>query len=355
MLLLNYIKLFGKIGSGRLPFAGTGNARDLPYKVNFNLTDRCNARCRICNIWKICREDPGASAREMSLDEYRRLFRDYGRSLFMASFEGGEPFLREDLSEIVAACLRECPNCVTVLLDSNGLLPEVIEKRVRAILSLPFDVPVYIAFSLDGLEAVHDRMRGVPGGFRKLMESVRRLRTIGSRRLKIYFQTTISGGNWRTLLDFYRGLEERVIFTLAHEAPLFRNAGNPETVDRIPEREEFHDFLRSLYRAYRVRGPVDWLNRRYLGLSIRYLERKKTPVPCVAGRDTLIVDPYGNVSPCSFLGESPGNIREFEFHMRDLVDSPAFRNQIERIKRGECPQCWMNCDALPSLLHHFPG
>lgn len=343
--MFTYLKLFKRIldiNSSKKK----DNSFFLPYKVNFNLTLKCNSFCRTCNIWK----QPYEEAKQLSNEDYLKLFQTYHKNLFIASFEGGEPFLRKDLPEIVRSCIKNSPNLLLLLIDSNGSLPDEIEKQVKIILKEKFSFPLYIAFSLDGPESIHNDIRRIENGYALLFESVERLKKIKDKRLQIYFQTTISKRNWASLLDFYKTRKEKWVFSLAHKADLFKNMDSEEDVFSIPEKELFSLFLKNLYSAYRIRNWKDIFNKWYLKYALQYYKSRKTPVKCFAGYATLSIDPFGNVKPCSFSGKIFGNIKDYEFQFSELLNSPNTREILKGIDKQAC-HCWMNCDALPSILH----
>ena len=74
----------------------TGRVSARPLNLTFSVTYRCNATCRTCNVWKKRVDD-------LTLVEYERVFAALGRSLYWATFSGGEPFIRPDLIDIVIA------------------------------------------------------------------------------------------------------------------------------------------------------------------------------------------------------------------------------------------------------------
>src|SRR4026207_1405520 len=67
-----------------------------PVLVHFEVTLRCNARCGFCDYWKTPAE---AKAEELtSFADAARFFNP-----MLVTFTGGEPLLRRDLEELVAA------------------------------------------------------------------------------------------------------------------------------------------------------------------------------------------------------------------------------------------------------------
>ncbi len=56
------------------------------------ITYRCNARCKMCNIWKF----PTKKEEEVKVEDLEKLPR-----MRFTNITGGEPFLRDDIEEII--------------------------------------------------------------------------------------------------------------------------------------------------------------------------------------------------------------------------------------------------------------
>src|SRR3954463_8925019 len=78
----------------------TGIAMRRPFSCLIQVTNRCNMQCSFCDFW------PNAAPKreELTLADFQRIadeLRELG--CFLVSIEGGEPFIRQDLTEIVRA------------------------------------------------------------------------------------------------------------------------------------------------------------------------------------------------------------------------------------------------------------
>src|SRR5512133_2609144 len=91
------------------------NARRRPVLVHFEVTLRCNARCSFCDYWKT---DP--SARQHELASYADAARFFNPML--VTFTGGEPTMRRDLEEIVAAVDRAVTTKYVTLITHGAML-----------------------------------------------------------------------------------------------------------------------------------------------------------------------------------------------------------------------------------------
>jgi len=106
----------------------------LPRTFCLAVTYKCNGKCTMCNLWKVYRENPKLVKEELSLSEIQNFLsdREFFKDLDFVYLSGGEPFLREDLPEIVKS-IHECnPTCI-VYVATNGFLTDNIIKTTKEI------------------------------------------------------------------------------------------------------------------------------------------------------------------------------------------------------------------------------
>jgi MoaA/NifB/PqqE/SkfB family radical SAM enzyme len=286
---------------------------DFPYKLTFAITYWCNYRCTTCNIWKMKPRD------ELSLDEIQRFFERSNRFVWV-DVTGGEISLRKDFVDICQAVIESNPNLLLLHYPTNGYLTDQVVRYTREVAGMGPE-KLIITVSTDGDEAVNDELRGVPGGWRRQIETFRRLREIPG--VEVVLGMTLSQQNVdhfpeafaaakREVPDLaYRDFHVNIVHEglLLHNADLsLRNAVTPDDLARASE-------------SYaRLRGfgfhPVNFLERAYLKRVRRYLETGRTPMRCHALRSSCFVDSWGNVFPCN----------------------------------GQCPHCWTPCEAYQSIL-----
>ena len=121
-----------------------------PEHVYFSLTNRCNLRCKMCNIPK----DSSRAEDELTISEVKNIIlqiKDIGIKHLI--FSGGEPFLRKDLIEIVEFAITQKIKMVDII--TNGVLfnDYIIERLIKARLN-------HITISLDGFKNTNDEIRG---------------------------------------------------------------------------------------------------------------------------------------------------------------------------------------------------
>jgi len=149
--------------------------------VVWNVTRRCNLRCKHCYATS---EDKDYS-NELTTEEGKRLIDDlaqFGCPVLL--FSGGEPLIRPDVIELASYAVKKG---LRVVFSTNGtLITKDMAKRLKEIGTS------YIGISLDGGEIIHDTFRGVSGAFKKAIEGASNCKEVG---LKVGFRFTIFKGN----------------------------------------------------------------------------------------------------------------------------------------------------------------
>ena len=163
----------------------------------------CNLSCDYCCV----RSSPAAPRRELGLARVQRIAREAAelgvKEIFVT---GGEPFLLEDIDEILLACAAAAPT--TVL--TNGML--FTGRRAESLRALPHD-RIVLQISLDSpTPERHDLHRG-PGTWARARDGIRRARAEGFRvRLAATISTDAEAEEFRQFLDAEKiAAEDRVI------------------------------------------------------------------------------------------------------------------------------------------------
>jgi len=302
------------------------------------VTYRCNSRCSMCNIWKVDHVD------ELPPKEYLKL----PSSLRSINVTGGEPFLREDLVEVIRKIHEAAPSSRMVI-SSNGFMTNRIASLMAEMRR--FHPKLGIGISVDGLDSVHDGVRGVKGAFKKAISTVEAVKAEGIEDVRIGM--TILRENCGQILDVYKLSNELgVEFTtsVAHNSDIYfrKNDNDPvETLQGIDcDLKKIGDtHLRTLspkawFRAYHIAGITD--------PSIR----SSATGLCAAGTRFIFMDPRGDVYPCLVLNKVMGNIRNFDSleSLISMKEAQAVRLAVRACKAD----CWMVCNTRNLILSH-PG
>jgi MoaA/NifB/PqqE/SkfB family radical SAM enzyme len=167
----------------------------------------CNLHCDYCCV----RSSPTVPRRELGLAQVQRIAREGAelgvKELFVT---GGEPFLLEDIGEILLSCAAAAPT--TVL--TNGML--FSGRRAETLQALPRD-RIVLQISLDSATPeLHDLHRG-PGTWARTREGIERACALGFRvRLAATVSTDAEAEAFRQFLDEEEiAAEDRVVRHIA--------------------------------------------------------------------------------------------------------------------------------------------
>jgi len=348
---LGYIKLLptGMARGSLLRFHKAFLTGDYPTFLLLEVTERCNCRCTMCRIW--AKKNPV----EPSLSDYERLFRDpLWRSLRILSLTGGEPFLRNDLKDLLILASQLIPRLERISLPSNGLLSERIEETTRGVISsLPKHISFKIGISLDGQEKIHDTLRGVPSAFSKAVETIKRLKSIKEPNFSVGILSLITPENAPYLENahsFYTSLTDQVTYTLLTQAEFFGNL-EKNNFRFSPEATEY--IRRFIEKTLIPECPEKaYLYSRYCN----HLVKNRRTYPCLAGYLSAYVDVKGNLLPCHYVGEdfTFANFLTCETTLEKEWFSPRARTIRRRLRRHSyCLNCSNNCDFRNLVREDF--
>lgn len=292
------------------------------------LTYRCNCRCYMCHTWQF----PTRSPDEITPDDLRKLPGD----LDFCNLTGGEPFLREDLADVVEVMQ---PKSRRIVISTNGYLTEKIVALVRRFPALGIRV------SIEGLPAANDELRGVKDGFDHGLRTLLQLQRLGAR--DIGFGITVSDRNHKDMLELY-DLSEKLGLEFAtaavHNSYYFHKLDN-----RFEKPDEaVASFQALIDRLLATRRVKNWY-RAYFNYGLtEYIRGHPRLLPCEAGTENFFVCPNGDVVPCNGSDEPwiMGSIRTQSWD--EIWNSPRAREV--RLRVANCPKnCWMIGTAAPVM------
>nr|MDO8100866.1 radical SAM protein [Candidatus Njordarchaeota archaeon] len=317
-----------------------GHPKMFPSNITFSVTNRCNSRCKTCFIWD-SKDRQEWKEKEFELIEFTKVFESLGKNVVWMTLSGGEPFLRRDLPQVCEVVETYCdPRVVNI--PTNCLLPNMIRDGTKRIMEQCEDMNLVVNLSLDGVNEAHDTIRGVPGNFKKFLETYSYLSELKKEfpKLNVGVHSVVSRFNVKQLMnvyDFVKTLDpDSYITEVAERRTELYNVDK----DITPSPEDYARFIHSLSKKVRV----DYLSKAqllskviqafrltYYQIAAQNLKYKRQIIPCYAGIASCQITPYGYVWPCCILGYKMvmGNLREANYDFRKVWYSP----EAERIRR----------------------
>lgn len=295
------------------------------------VTYKCNARCKMCNIWK------SKPQRELLPEEFKTL----SPNLRTINISGGEPFLRDDLPEIIRVINKTC-NFPRMVISTNGLLPEKIKNMMIEIQKQSKKIGVGI--SVDGVGDMHDKIRGVRGAYEKALHTIENMKSIGIRDLRIGF--TISDINVEHLKDVYDLSSELGIeFTCS----VAQNSEHHFMIDNneLKELSMLKDQLSYVVNKELSRGePKKWFRAYYSYGIFHHANKRGRILPCDAGSRFFFMTPDGNIYPCDILNRVMGNSKEKSVdYLWKSKEALEIRDMVNKCEQN----CWMVCTARTAI------
>ena len=312
--------------------------------VTLFVTSRCNSKCKGCFYMNNLNE-----ARDISVEEYEKMFKEFPE-LKAVLFSGGEPFLRNDLLDIIGM-LVEVNKVQTIGIPTNGFLTDRIVSDVHKILEQYPWLSLGVYVSLDGLEETHDNIRGVKGSFSNAVKTIKELRKLGDFNLTV--NTTIMKENYHELKDLFEFVKGLGVSN--HTFDILRVVHNSMKVN-LPSLEDLKEA-----NKLRVEAKKHYANRKlsrihstlresYLGaLQLKIIDGSKWDFKCVAGENKPVIYANGDFALCELL-PSLGNLKEKSF--KELWRGGEAMRQREQIKCHAC-DCTHICYLSASLDRSF--
>ncbi len=291
------------------------------------VTYRCNARCTMCNRYKC----PSKPDEELSIETIKKL-----PKMYFTNITGGEPFIREDLADIVRELYKKSDR---IVISTNGFFTDRIIKLCEEFPN------VGIRISIEGLEETNNAIRGLDDGFNRGVTTLKKL--VEMKHPDVGFGITVQDANAKDLVALYNLSNEMGMeFATAslHNSFYFVEAKNI-IKDRPMVAKEFEKLINELLKS---NSPKKWFRAYFNHGLINYIYGQKRLLPCDMAFDTFFIDPYGDVMPCNGTKEKEvmGNLNEQSWEeLWNSEQANKVRNKVRHCDR----QCWMIGSVSPAM------
>lgn len=311
------------------PNSEKGRAKKMAKKLNGTVivTYRCNARCNMCNRYK----KPSNPDEEISLETIKKL-----PPMYFTNITGGEPFIRQDLKEVVRELYKKSDR---IVISTNGFFTD-------RIIDLCKEFPnVGIRISIEGLEETNNKIRGLEDGFNKGLTTLKKL--VEMKHPDVGFGMTVQDANAKDLVPLYKlSNEMNMEFATAslHNSFYFVEAKNI-IKDRPMVAQNFEDLINELLKS---NSPKKWFRAYFNHGLINYIYGQKRLLPCDMAFDTFFIDPYGDVMPCNGTKEKQvmGNLNEQSW---DELWNSEQAEKVRKVVRNCDRNCWMIGSVSPAM------
>lgn len=328
-----------------------GGRSPLPMNYTISLLYSCNSRCQTCNIYN-------KTAKNLTLSEYKEIFRHLGRSPYWITFSGGEPFLRPDIDEICLAVYKRCKPAI-INIPTNGILTEIIIEKMKKMTSGCPKTQFVVNLSIDGIGEQHDKIRNVEGNYEKVMATYKGLQELKAKNLSLGIHTVISAIN---VDDFHYIASELInlkpdsyITEIAEERVELDTMGSNITPDIVAYKAAI-DFLihRIKNGTYKGIGKITEAFRIEYYELVKQIMRDKTQIiPCYSGIASAQISPDGDIWSCCIKARPMGNLRENDLNFKRIWNNHNAILERKSIKNKEC-WCPLANASYTNMLMNIP-
>jgi heme d1 biosynthesis radical SAM protein NirJ len=324
---------------------GTGAVKPV---VIWNLTRRCNLRCRHCYTTSADIPFPGELTHEQAMAVLDDLA---GFGIPALILSGGEPLARFGFFQLAERA--RALDFRHLSLSTNGT--RLTGENARRVADLGFD---YVGISLDGIGGTNDWFRGVPGAFADALAGVRACKALG---VKVGLRFTITEDNAAQLPDMLdlcdaEGVDKFYLSHLVYAGRGDKHRG--EDTEHIRTRSAMNLLIDRAWAAVAEDRPLEIVTGNndadavyLLRWIIRNLGEDKAAhvrahLEAWGGNSSGVgvanIDPQGLVHPDTYWSDyTVGSVKTQPFSALWTGDDPmlATLRQRPRPLKGRCGAC----------------
>lgn len=308
-----------------------------PTSVQLPITNRCNSRCEMCDVWQM------DTSGEMDASEFQKILSDpLFAQVTSVGINGGEPTLVNNVDQYAHA-LCSLPKLRSLSIISHGFNTDRALRSIAQIKKIceQADVKFHVSISLDGVGEVHNKVRNVPDVFQKTMATILSIK----RDKSLYCDTfdvacTVVKGN-------VHELAELEAFAELHDLPIKyrlgisnRRIGSDRLLDQFSvisdEQYKFSAIqffhwqtikASSLTEKFKYYAIFEWLQSsepsRLLG--------------CIWKDQGITLGPRGDLYYCAVASDCLGSLKEASG--RELYEDPKNLKHRSDIIANSCDNC----------------
>ena len=301
--------------------------------MQWHITNRCNKRCSHCY-------QENYNGKEFPLDtlkkivyEYLELLHEYNKSNSQSikgqiNITGGEPFIREDIWELLDLFRHYKKHFDFGVLTNGSLLNEEVVKRLKNY------NPRMVQVSLDGNKETHDKIRGA-NSYNEVIKALSLLKKYNIYSLVSFTANNVNYREFKQVVKTAKKLKASKVWT-DRMVPI--GAGNIGEIKTL-NKDQVIEYI-NIIRKEQL-NPLNRLSKTRIAgeRSLQFLNGVSSSYKCSAGDGLIILLENGEVMPCRRLPIAAGNIKESS--LKEIYfNSKVFQNlrKIKEIPKG-CSKC----------------
>lgn len=332
--------------------------RSRPAEITFFVTNRCNLACSHCfNAAQLQSTLPGHEVHEPSLETIKQIAQTM-QGVLLITLSGGEPFLRDDLPDIVKT-FRNLARVSRVSIPTNGYDTVRILSAVRRILEEVSDCTVFVKVSLDGFRDTHNAVRQC-ACYDNACDTLRQLLALKQTyaNLMVGVLYTLTAVNQDMTVSFICSVFQK------YDIDVFGinlvRGDVPTQLSRGIEMRQYVNGYNVIYMNLlrKQRSVFAFLYCAYKAALVREIIRATVygtrSLPCYAGSLIGVIEADCTVKPCEMRNESMGNLFEtgFDFNAFWFSDTVVRMRNVMKLQHCVCTH---ECNIQINLFGSFTG
>lgn len=314
--------------------------RKLLY-ILFEITYKCNFSCKFC-FNPVCRGNIKKNVLEnekqppLSFYEYINFFdklRDIG--VLFLTFSGGEPLLHPQFFELIEEAQKRA-FCIRIF-TNGSLIDREKARKLRKLNIFALELSIY---GID--EETYEAVTGDKRNFKKVFDAIKILK---EEEVRFYLKCLLTKITEKRMDEIQKFADDNGLF-LRWDPVVSPSEGG------FLEPLEFRASYGALERLFK--------EEKFKMRNEPYFDNQNEE-SCTIGRNSLTIDPYGNIHPCVEWKEKLGNIRENDIleiwekseRLKEIMNM-AYK-VYERIeKESETPSYCFHCLGRSRILYGDP-
>lgn len=278
--------------------------------------------------------------------------------------------MRADLPQIIVVVAKQCPRA-RIVISTNGFATELIIRQMKEILAIKPDIG--IAVSIDGVGEMHNEMRGIAGGFAKAIATIKELKLLGIKNLRLGFTVTEKNiKHLQKVYDLSRELGAQFTHSFAQSSEFyfggkqnadFKQIGEESLAEgmalgtedehrlnnplRVALKEQYNYLIRQELKGFNLKR---WARAYYAHGMFNFITSHNPILSNAPGRDFFFMDPNGIIYPSVVHNFRMGDIKEVG-DFAQFWCSPLMDETRKKIDESKVP-VWMICTARTAIKKH---
>lgn len=323
-----------------------------PTYLFFTITSRCNAFCDFCWNWKnvsdagkLYKTGQPIKRNELTLDEIQKLTLNLSEMLVVNLF-GGEPFVREDIFEIIKCFAVNCKTKY-ISIPSNGWFTDRILSVIeQACVEFP-NTFFKMYLSLDGPSLEHNKIRKLKNGYENLIKTLDGLVTIRNKYTNLSISCNINY-NFQTQTYMYSFVQEVMSWKKFDSISVDLVRGDIFDPQLLNTDVMQYKKIQNLVNNYQLNSnqPFSPLHKAIEQKTAVVIKKSienpdKRQFNCFAGKKIILLTDIGDVVACEMmLDKKMGNIRDFNYSIPALLKNIVAKKIRQDIVDKKCNCRW---------------